>query len=61
MQIILLGIKLIQILISLIIELTLKEKIGDIAYIIYYLIDKYKSEKKTYLNGFYNDNLSNSE
>ena len=48
-------------LLSLIIELTLKEKIGDIAYIIYYLIDKYKSEKKTYLNGFYNDNLSNSE
>ena len=48
-------------LLSLIIELTLKEKIGDITYIIYYLIDKYKSEKKNYLNEFYKKNLSNSE
>ena len=48
-------------LLSLIIELTLKKQIGDITYIIYYLIDKYKSQQKNCLIKSYNDNLSNSD
>jgi len=48
-------------LLSLIIELAVKEKIGDITYIIYYLITKYNSSQKNYFIDSYNNNLSNSK
>ena len=48
-------------LLSLLIELAVKEKIGDITYIIFYLVKKYNSSQKNYFFESYNSNLSNSK
>jgi hypothetical protein len=48
-------------LLSLIIELAVKEKIGNITYIIYYLVSKYNSSQNKYFFESYNNNLSNSK
>ena len=48
-------------LLSLIIELSIKEKIGDIRYIIYYLIDNYNSSLSSFLLESYRINLNNSQ
>ena len=48
-------------LLSLIIELSIKEKIGDIKYIINYLIDNYKSSLSSFLLESYKVNLTNHQ
>ena len=48
-------------LLSLIIELSIKEKIGDIKYITNYLIDNYKSSLSNFLLEPYNININNPQ